>query len=305
MALRSRAHWLELARAAGIWHEAAGSLHIARNDDEAAVLEEFAASEEPGDCILLTPAEAAGRCPPIRREGLVSALWSGTEVCVDPREAVAELPGYLERAFGVEFRFGAAVARIALPEVEAGGVIYRANRVFVCAGDDLGALYPSALGQAGLYRCKLQMMRSARLGGIARLGPMIAGGLTLRHYASFRQRVASERPLMDRYGIHVMASQNGKGELTIGDSHEYGAEISPFDKPEIDRLILGYLSELLDLPGLEIAERWHGTYCKHPTEPYVVLEPEPGVTLVTGVGGAGMTLSFGLAEQVIYTEANP
>jgi D-hydroxyproline dehydrogenase subunit beta len=140
---------------------------------------------------------------------------------------------------------------------------------------------------------------------------MLAGGLTLRHYSSFqncptlpalRRRVSEESPWFDRHGIHVLVSQNGRGELTIGDSHEYGASIEPFDKTEIDDYILDYLKTIVDVPSLRIASRWHGTYAKHPTQPYVLIHPRLGVTAITGVGGAGMTLSFGLAEQVVARE---
>ncbi|MEX0979329.1 MAG: FAD-dependent oxidoreductase, partial [Pirellulales bacterium] len=175
-------------------------------------------------------------------------------------------------------------------------------------GDDLQTLYPETLSAAGLVRCKLQMMRSTARS--ARLGPMLAAGLTLRHYQNFndcpsldvvKSRVALETPEYDRFGIHVMASQNAAGELVIGDSHEYEGAIEPFDKPEIDRLILDYLHTFLDVPDLQIAARWHGIYAKHPREPYLIAHPAPGATVVTGVGGAGMTLSFGLADEVVRT----
>ena len=129
------------------------------------------------------------------------------------------------------------------------------------------------------------MMRSERRtapsGGSVRCWP---AGLTLRHYASFQncptlpalcRRVARESPWLDRLGIHVLVSQNGRGELTIGDSHEYGDGIEPFDKTEIDEWILGYLQTFLRAPNLRIASRWHGTYVKHPTEPYVIIHPRP------------------------------
>ena len=119
------------------------------------------------------------------------------------------------------------------------------------------------------------------------------------------ERVSRESPWFDRYGIHVLVSQNGRGELTIGDSHQYGREIEPFDLAEIEGFILDYLRQFLDVPGLRIVSRWHGMYAKHPADPYVILEPCPGVIVVTGVGGAGMTLSFGLAEKVVADVLGP
>ncbi len=96
--------------------------------------------------------------------------------------------------------------------------------------------------------------------------------------------MAREQPEFDRYGIHVMASQNGRGELVIGDSHEYDERIEPFDKPEIDRLILDYLDTFLAAPDLRIAARWHGIYARHPRDAYFVARPAPGVTMVDGRG---------------------
>ena len=69
-----------------------------------------------------------------------------------------------------------------------------------------------------------------------RLGPMLAGGLTLRHYRGFEaappalsERLERELPEHVRYGVHVLVSQNGRGELVLGDSHEYDDDIQPFD----------------------------------------------------------------------------
>jgi hypothetical protein len=100
-----------------------------------------------------------------------------------------------------------------------------------------------------------------------------------------------------KFGIHVMASQNHLGEVVIGDSHEYDADISPFDNEHIDRLILDYLWKMLQVPNPAIARRWHGVYAKHPTLTQFTAEPQPGCHVLSSPGGAGMTLSFGLAEE--------
>jgi FAD dependent oxidoreductase TIGR03364 len=308
-ALRSRARWLELAEHAGIWVHPCGSLHLAYHADELAVLEEFVprVAAEAFDCRLLTPRETVERCAAVQPEGLLGALWSPTELCVDPRQAIARLPAWLHETFGVQLRFGQTVVGVEMPEVRtASGERWQADRVLVCGGVDFQTLFPAVYAASGLRRCKLQMMRTAPQPDGWRLGPHLAGGLTLCHYSAFQdcpglpalqRRIHETMPEYLRFGIHVMASQNHLGEVVIGDSHEYEDEISIFDKSMIDDLILRYLRGLVRLPEWTIAQRWHGTYARHPTLPQFTAEPQKGVTILASPGGAGMTLSFGLADE--------
>jgi FAD dependent oxidoreductase TIGR03364 len=313
MAERSRDIWLEVLGESGLWHDRVGSLHLAYHDDEAQVLGEFIerARGEGRSVDWISPGQVAERSPAVRQDGLKGAMWSAGEVCVDPREVIAKFPAWLARRFGIAFEFGRAVSGYDGSAVRAGDSTWKASRLWVCSGNDLATLYPEMLGSLGLIRCKLQMMRSQAFGDSFRLGPMLAAGSTLRHYKAFegcpslaavRDRFSRDFPSFDEYGIHVMASQHGNGEITIGDSHEYGDRIGPFDKAEIDEKILEYLATFLDAPGLKIASRWHGIYVKHPREPFVIARPADSVTAVTGLGGAGMTLSFGLAERVVADE---
>lgn len=310
MAQRSREFWTQILTSSGLWHAPVGSLHLAYERDELAVLEEFCtqAKSDGRVCAILSPAQIAARSPAVRTDGLLGALWSPSEICVDPRQVIAGLPGWLEQAFGVRFQFNTAATEYQAGKLAAGGRTWNARRLFVCGGDDFQTLFPQAFAGSGMVRCKLQMMRSAPYGDKFHLGPMLAAGSTLRHYKSFqdcpslaavRERFSRERPEFDQYGIHVMASQNGHGELILGDSHEYDDAITPFDRPEIDRLVLDYLNTFLDVPRLEIAGRWHGIYAKHPRETAFVSRLSPDVTIVTGLGGAGMTMSFGLADEVV------
>jgi FAD dependent oxidoreductase TIGR03364 len=313
LALRSLQLWLEVLRASDLPHECCGSMHLAYHEDEAQVLREYAAlSESAGEPVeLIDSAGITKRSRAVKLEGLQAALWSAQETCIDPRAVIAELPLWLDRRFGVRFQFGTAVTDIDVPSVRAGGKSWKADRVWVCSGDDFESLFPEQLSASGMVRCKLQMMRTHAVDSQWRLGPMLAAGLTLRHYRSFegcptlpslKQRIAKESPWFDFHGIHVLVSQNREGELTLGDSHVYDNAVDPFDKSEIDDLILGYLRTFLNTPELIIASRWHGVYAKHQDQIVVVLRPRPRVTVVTGVGGAGMTLSFGIAEKVVRGE---
>ena len=310
LALRSREIWLDVLRRSGLPYIPTGSLHVVYRDDEAAVAREFSEIAPPlgYECQWFSPDEVLSKSHAVRAEGLCGALWSPLELTVDPRSILAKLPAFLAEQWNVKFRFDCAVHAIQLPLVEAGDERWEVDGAIVCSGDDFATLFPSLLAPCGLTRCKLQMMRTVPQPGEWQLGPSLAAGLTLRYYPAFqicttltklKQRVAAEMPEYDHFGIHLLVSQTEHGELTVGDSHEYGAVVDIFDKPEIDQLILRYAQTFLETPTLEIAQRWHGVYARHPEKPFVSLDAEPGVRIVTAVGGSGMTLSFGLGEQTV------
>ncbi len=308
-ALRSRERWLKVATLSNIWANPCGSIHLAHRADEWAVLEEFnsLAPQLGVDCSLLTAAEVVEQSPAANPHRLIGGLFSPSEVCVNPPAAIRALPAWLSSAFDVRFEFETTITEIDSGwAAAADGRRWNFDRTIVCGGADFATLFPDVLAESGLQSCKLQMLRTRPQSGGWRIGPHLASGLTLRHYRNFdvcpslgalRRRVAEETPELDRYGIHVMASQNDQGCVILGDSHEYDADIEPFDKTIIDELILRELKSVIRVPDWTIEERWHGIYAKHPAAAIFSAEPLPNVFVRTGTGGSGMTMSFGLAEN--------
>lgn len=308
-AIRSRQIWQEVALEAGFAIETCGSLHLAYRQDEVDVLEEFVNTlDHPNSVQLLTAGEVPDKSAAAITDGLLAALWSPTECTVDPREAIGKLPAYLTERYKVESRFGQAVTQIAFPDLVAGGETWTADQIFVCSGADFETLYPTLYANSGITKVKLQMMRTVAQPENWRIGASLCAGLTLTHYGSFahcqtlaalKTRIETETPHFPAWGIHVMMSQNAAGELVLGDSHEYGLTPDPFDRLQINQYVLDYLKQFAQVPSFEIAETWHGIYAKLPGKTEFIAEPEPGVTVVNALSGAGMTLSFGLAEAVI------
>lgn len=310
MALRSRVLWLEVLQQAKLSFFDTGSLHVAYRDDEAAVGKEFS-DKAPSlgyECAWLNPHETFERSRAIRSEGLLGALWSPTELTVDPRQVVGSLPKFLSERYGVQFSFNTAVQRVDTSLLETKDQRWEADSIIVAGGDDFQTLFPESLHEKSLTRCKLQMMRTAPQPQGWALGPSLAFGLTFKHYPTFqicsslralKERIERETPEFEKWGIHVMVSQNASGELTLGDSHEYGLAVDIFDKSVINRLILDYARQYLSVPTLEMAEYWHGVYAKHPAHAYLDFSPVKGVRVVIVTTGIGMTMSFGIAEQTL------
>lgn len=314
LALRSRELWQEVSRSARFWLNPCGSLHLAHHADELAVLEEYAS-----ECArqglprrMVTGPEAMRLSPAANPAGLQGGLFSETELAVDPPAAIRQLGCWLREQPGVRAHFGATAVGIeargggGLRVTLANGSGLEVDRAIVCSGADIQTLFPEQLAQSGIRLCKLQMLKTVAQPAGWRLGPHLASGLTLRHYRAFefcpalaqvKARFAATAPELDRYGIHVMGSQNEAGEVILGDSHEYDAEIAPFDKQEINDLILRELAKVMQLPTWKLAATWQGIYAKYPAGLFWEHEPLPGVMLRTGLGGNGMTLSLGIAEQ--------
>lgn len=310
-ALRSRQHWLDVTADAGCWINTSGSLHLAYHEDERRVLEEFMALYAGTDGYAyewLSPGAVREKAPAVRENGLKGALFSTTECTVNPREVIRRIPVWLHEKHGLILKFGQTVTQISFPRVSTSTETWKADKIYVCNGADFETLYPTLFQQRDITKCKLQMMKATIPQKTFDLGPSLCAGLTLRHYAAFSRctslrdldaRYDHEAPVFKEHGVHVLVSQNNSGELIIGDSHHYGKTVEPFDNESVNEIILDYLRSFTQFEGLQITERWHGVYPKAQGQLNLLVEPEPGVTIVNGLGGAGMTLSFGLAEEVI------
>lgn len=308
-ALRSKSIWKEILREMNCWYEEKGSLHLAYNNLEWQVLQEFAAING-GDrgAKILAAKEVALNSEAANGSGLLGGLFSAGEMIVESRKIIGLLPSYLNEKYGIQFYFQTAITSIAHPHVYSGNKKWSADLIVVCSGADFETLYPEVYSTHQFTKCKLQMMRLAAQTNGWRAGPSLCGGLSLIHYKSFEEASSLSQlklyyqqamPEYLKWGIHVMMSQNEEGELTIGDSHEYGLVHEPFDKQVVNQLIIDYLKQFASLKNWQLVQSWNGSYAKKTdgsTE--FIMQVENGVFIVNGLGGAGMTLSFGLAEEV-------
>jgi len=309
-AVRGQSVWKEICEATGTWYDPVGSLQLAYKKEEADVLAEFHEQEKHlRPLMLLSPAEVPILSGAVRMEGLMAALYNAEDLLIDPREAIPNVTTWLEEEHGVEKIFGRTVTAVRNGVVRiSDGSELDADNIFICPGSDLRTLFPEVYAD-DMTLCKLQMMRLAAQPEGWRIGPALCGGLSLIHYASFagtpsmaalKRHFEGQYPEYLHWGIHVMVSQNGKGEISVGDSHEYGRDPSPFDQERIDRLILDYLAGFARFRDETIIERWHGIYAKMTNgEQSTFKTVLPGVHILNGLGGAGMTLSFALAEDIV------
>ncbi|NEQ54352.1 MAG: TIGR03364 family FAD-dependent oxidoreductase [Leptolyngbya sp. SIO3F4] len=317
MALKSVQVWKRLSKEAGFWLKNTGAMFIAKHGEEMDVLEEFQenAYHFGYNCKLLSNNRIAEHLGGFSSNQTKGALLSDTELTVDPAEAIPAITKYLEHQYKVTFHYGKAVTRIEMPYIIAGKTVWKADRVFVCSGQETSLLYAEKLATENLQHCQLQMMAGTSQQINPKNFPAIGSGLSMIHYPSFRYCTHLEAlrefykckaPLAIKYGINILVSSNKNNEFIIGDSHHYGDDAEIHINHEITSEIIKQLNEVYEIPDLVIKRHWLGKYLKTVGGAMYNTEVEDGVTLVTGLGGSGMTLSFGLAQENImaYTGSN-
>jgi FAD dependent oxidoreductase TIGR03364 len=307
-ALLSRNIWLDICKNAGIWYKNSGLLQLSHNQLEFNVINEFYESNfYDREIELLGKTETLNRFNGIVSKHLKASLFSATEIVIDPREAIAKLPDFLNKKYNVDFHFDKCIHEIDGNKAKNGKKVWQADKIVVCSGQDFETLFPDVFDKSGITKCKLQMMRTVSQTDNWEIGATVAGGLTLNHYAAFqgcpslpklKKYIQQTMPEYTKNGIHVLVSQNGHYEFTIGDTHEYGLTPDPFDRKSLNDLVLKYLNTLVKIKNLQIAETWNGVYSRLSGKSEYVETVSPHTTIVNGLGGAGMTLAFGLADKI-------
>ena len=311
LATVAREKWLKYGRAAGMFVVKSGAMAIARTAAESAVLDELSASREAGQVRLLTEHEVREHLGPASDPTIRGGALLRDDLRVDPREAVGALAAWLAEQPGVAFswRTGFLGASDGVVRTTRGDI--RAERTIVCVGHDLDLLYPELAEQYEVERCALQMTRVEPPEGLA-LGPAVLTGTSMLRYPAFaetdaaaalRVEMAAQHPELVEIVANVMFTQRPDGTLLVGDSHRYGVTQDPFLAEATSGILLDAVAQILGVPSLRVVERWQGVYASSPRQPFLIAEPEPGVTTAIVTSGVGMTISLGLAERTFSTFA--
>jgi FAD dependent oxidoreductase TIGR03364 len=315
LALRARELWEELAAVApGTGFRAAGSLTVATDEAELAVLRE--AAELPDakqrDFDLLDPAQVREVNPALRGEFL-GGLLCRADAIAEPRLALPALRAALAGP-GYQWLPGhEAVAVDAHAVRDHTGTWHSGDLVVLCTGANLTGLAGPHLaataalasaggsGGRGLRPVRLQMLETVPFP--EPLTTSVADGDSLRYYPAYDVPARSLLPPQPAAAAAARAQlllvQRADGGLTIGDTHCYDEPFA-FDVAEDPYDHLRTRAEALLGTALPpVLRRWAGVYSEvvGTGALYHRSEVAPGVVLVTGPGGRGMTCSPAIAEE--------
>jgi FAD dependent oxidoreductase TIGR03364 len=309
LALRSRQLWEELAgQIPGTGFQAAGSLTLVLTEAEVSLLKQAAALPDAATrgFELLDQAGVCAANPAVAGE-VAGGLLCRLDAIVEPRQVPRAVTEHLRATSGsgqYDWLPGHEAVEVAPHAVrDHTGRWHRADLVVLCTGAaHTGVAGPHLAGyqRPPVRRVRLQMLQTEPLD--ATVATALADGDTLRYYPAYdlpgRQELAPQPAAAAASAAQLLLVQRLDGSLTIGDTHCYD-EPFPFD---VDEAAYDHLraraEQLLGRQLPPTRRRWAGVYSQATTgELYHRSQVAPGVQLVTGPGGRGMTLAPAIAEQ--------
>ena len=294
-----------------------GSCYIASDEQEMVLLQEMVERnlENGYPSQLLSAKETLLKYPSLKSDYVKGSLFFPEEISLEPRLAIHKIIEFVKEQASVEYKNNSTVISCARinGKIElqcANKQIYTADTVFICSGREFKILYPGVFAQSGLRLSKLQMMITQPMPEVKLPGNILTG-LSIRRYEGFHSlpsypklcALPKNEELENKFGIHILFKQAVDGSIIIGDSHEY-ADSSNTETLDfgidmyIHELMLREAKNIMNLPNWNIQSVWNGYYSTH-SEGIYNTEIEPGIHIVTGIGGKGMSTSAGFAESHI------
>jgi FAD dependent oxidoreductase TIGR03364 len=307
VAWRARRRWEEVGHdVPGLGFRATGSLTVARNEAERAVMESFAGLPDAEvRAIRFFEPDEVRRSNPAVRGDIAGALHCAADAVVEPRQALGALRGHLESTAPGRYRFHpgrrvVAVGTRAL--IDTGGTRWEGDLAVMATGAAYDHLPGTEQMAARLRRVRLQMLETAPFAPALTMS--LADADTLRYYPAFERApladLGEQNAVATEHHLQLLLVQRPDGGLTIGDTHAYG---EPFDfalSEAPTEELLARASAILGAEVPPVRRRWEGVYAQC-VDGSVCLREEiaDGVWWVTGPGGRGMTCSPAIAADTL------
>lgn len=295
-----------------------GSVYIAHDQEELQLINELASinKDQGYDSRLLTKDQCLAHYPGLKSSYVLGGLFFPEEINLDPAIAAQRIIDYCVEKLGLVFIPNEAIHSLetingSVQVKSTSGKIFPTEKVFICSGTEFQLLFPDLFAQSDIKLVKLQMLETVAQPK-QRIPGSILTGWTIRRYESFGECPsyaaikAKEDPASyhRKWGVHILFKQSPDGSIIIGDSHEY-ASVQERDRLHFDMdntlncFILSQAQRIFDIEDWQIKRYWNGFYCQCETKAIFNQTVDNNIHIITGIGGKGMTGSFGYAKENI------